>query len=468
METQLPATDARWTACLRLIQNNLQEQQFSTWFAPIRFAHFDEEKRVLTLGVPSPFVYEYIEAHFVRLLRTVLSHVYGEGIRLIYKVTTDATNDITMDLEAPSQPVVTPKVARTTGLNEAPRPLQELDSQLKPDYTFENFVEGDANKLPLTVGKAIAQNPRQSTFNPLFIYGGSGVGKTHLVNAIGLRLKELHPEKRVLYVSAHLFQVQYTDSVRRNTVNDFISFYQSIDVLIIDDIQEFASLQKTQLAFFHIFNHLHQNGRQLILTSDRPPVALQGMEERLLTRFKWGLLAELEQPGVALRRDILCYKIRRDGLQISDSVIDFIATNVDKSIRDLEGVVNSLMVFSVVNNCDIDVAMAERVIARTVGMAVQHKSLTVDDILDKTCGYFHLDRSDVLSQSRKAAVVLGRQVAMYLAQKHTTLSTTKIGVAIGRRNHATVVHSCQSVSQRISTDATFRSRVEELEEMLGK
>lgn len=465
MKANQPIIDARWTACLKLLQNNLPEQQFNTWFAPIHSAHFDNEQRELTLCVPSPFVYEYIEAHFVKLLRAVLLRTYGEGVRLIYKVTTDATNNISVDLEATSQSMVEAPVART-GLNRAPQPLQQLDSQLNPNYTFDTFVEGDANKLPRTVGLAIAKNPKQSTFNPLFIYGGSGVGKTHLVNAIGLRLKELHPEKRVLYVSAHLFQVQYTDSVRQNTVNDFIAFYQSIDVLIIDDIQEFAALQKTQLAFFHIFNHLHQNGRQLILTSDRPPMALQGMEERLLTRFKWGLLAELERPGVDLRRDILRLKIRRDGLRISEPVIDFIAMHTDQSIRDLEGVVNSLMAYSVVHNCEIDVEMAERVISRTVGMAAQRKEVTLDSILDQTCRYFQLDRDDVLSQSRKANIVLGRQVAMYMAQKHTTLSTTKIGMYIGRRNHATVVHSCQSIAQRLSSDVDFRTRLEELESLI--
>lgn len=466
METHRPITDSRWTECLRLIENNLTQQQFQTWFAPIRSAHFEEEQRELTLCIPSPFVHEYIEAHFVKLLRTVLVRVYGNGIKLKYEVTTDATNGITVDFEATPPSTVSTQPIRTYAVNQAPEPLQQLDSQLKPEYTFENFVEGAANKLPLTVGKAIAQNPKQSTFNPLFIYGGSGVGKTHLVNAIGLRLKELHPEKRVLYVSAHLFQVQFVNAKLQNKINDFISFYQSIDVLIIDDVQEFAGLEKTQLAFFHIFNHLHQNGRQLILTSDRPPVALQGMEDRLLTRFKWGLLAELEHPDVQLRRDILSFKVRRDGLQFSTPVINFIAEHVDKSIRDLEGVVNSLMVYSLVHNCEIDVEVAERVISRTIGMTTPRAVLTIEQILEHTCHFFHLDRNDVLSQSRKASVVLGRQVAMYLAQKHTTLSTTKIGIAIGRRNHATVVHSCQSISQRIDADADFRSRVKELEELL--
>ncbi len=449
-----------------MIQNNVQRQQFETWFAPITFVCFDESSRQLTLCVPSPFIREYIEAHFLKLFRAVLLRCFGEGVRLIYEVQVDATNDLHIDEEATSRSTQVGTPVRMSGLNRSPRQLQALDSQLKAEYTFDNFIEGDSNKLPRTVGLAIAQNPRQATFNPLFIYGGSGVGKTHLVNAIGTRLKELHPQLRVLYVSAHLFQVQYTDSVRQNTLNDFIAFYQSIDVLIIDDVQEFATLQKTQLTFFHIFNHLHQNGRQLILTSDRPPVALQGMEERLLTRFKWGLLAELERPNESLRRDILRYHIRHDGLHIPENVVSYIAAHVDNSIRDLEGVLNSLMAYSVVYNCDVDIALAERVIGRTIGLALQRPPITVESIVERTCAYFDQSPSDIMSSSRKANIVLVRQVIMYLAQKHTTLSTTRIGMAIGRRGHATVLHSCQAISRRLEADSEFRARVAELEQNL--
>lgn len=468
MEASVTTIDSRWNDCLRMISNNISPEQFNTWFAPITFVNFEEDERQLTLGLPSPFIKEYIEAHFLKLFRAVLQRVYGPAIRLKYEVKVDATNNIRVAEQATDQSTQVGKPVRNTGINQSPRYTQALDSQLKADYTFDNFIEGDSNKLTRTVGLAIAQNPRQVTFNPLFIYGGSGVGKTHLVNAIGTRLKELHPQLRVLYVSAHLFQVQYTDCVRQNTVNDFIAFYQSIDVLIIDDIQEFASLQKTQLAFFHIFNHLHQNGRQLIMTSDRPPMALQGMEERLLTRFKWGLLAELEQPSESLRRDILRYRIHRDGLNISEDVIHFIASNVDHSIRDLEGVINALMAYSVVYNCDIDLALAERVIGRTVGLHRQRPAITLERILEHTCNFFEQTADDVLSSSRKASVVLARQVVMYLTQKHTTLSTTRIGMAIGRRGHATVVHSCQAITHRLETDAAFRNRIAELEAQISE
>lgn len=454
-----PTEEQRWSACLKIIQHNVSQQQYAIWFAPLTLDSYDAQRRELTVCVPSPYFREHIEQHFLSLLRQSLVRVYGEGIRLMYKVKVDAKNDLSVSVEgstrttASQQPQMRLATAQST--------LQPLDSHLQDDLTFDNFVEGAANKLPRTVGMSIAENPHQMTFNPLFVYGASGVGKTHLVTAIGNRLKELHPQARVLYVSAHLFQVQYTESVRQNKTNDFIAFYQTIDVLIIDDIQELAT-EKTQLAFFHIFNHLHQNGKQLILTSDRPPVALGGMNERLLTRFKWGLLAELERPDQTLRRDILRSKVRHDGLRISEPVIDFISHNVDKSVRDLHGVVTSLMAYSVVYNCEVDIAMAERVIARTVGMA-ERREITIEGIVEQTCLAFGIEREELLSASRKATIVAGRQVAMYLAQKHTHLSTTKIGAAIGRRNHATVIHSCQSVQQRMETDRVFRQQVEELE-----
>ena len=465
METQ-PIIDSRWNQCLQLIRNNVQPQAFDTWFAHISPVTFDEAERKLYMGVPTHYFREHLEDHYLDLLRKVLHRVYGPGISLFYNVHADSTNGEDMVVEGTQRSTAGDKLLPTQPGNKAPHVLQQLDSQLNPNYTFDNFVEGFSNKLPRTVGVAIAKNPRQVTFNPLFIYGPSGVGKTHLVNAIGNLLKELHPEKRVLYVSAHLFQVQYTDSVRQNTVNDFISFYQSIDILIIDDVQEFTT-KATQQTFFHIFNHLHQNGRQLIFTSDRPPMALHGMEERLLTRFKWGLLAELERPNVELRRDILLSKIRQNGLRISEEVVDYIAGTVDCSVRDLEGVVHSLMAYSVVWNSDIDVSLAERVIAHTVGSSLEKRELTPEQILNHTCAYFEIDPSDVLSSSRKANVVNARQVAMYLVQKHTRLSTTKIGAAIGGRSHATVLHSCQTVEQRMSSDEAFSAQIDELETRLA-
>lgn len=310
----------------------------------------------------------------------------------------------------------------------------------------------------------MAQNPAR-TFNPLFIYGPSGVGKTHLVNAIGTRIKELYPEKRVLYVSAHLFQVQYTDSVRTNHFNDFITFYQTIDVLIIDDIQEFAGVTKTQNTFFHIFNHLHQNGKQLILTSDRAPVMLQGMEDRLLTRFKWGLVAELEKPDTELRKNILRNKIRQDGLTISESVISYIAENVNESVRELEGIVNSLLAQSILFKRDIDIELTQRIVRKAVKCA-EVKPVTVEDIIEKVCEYYKVDTSTIHTKTRKREVVQVRQVAMYLAKKHTDTSSSKIGQMIGKKDHATVLHACKIVKDQVDVDKAFKAEIDEIETTL--
>lgn len=456
-----------WEQCLLIIRNNVGEKQYNTWFDPIKILSF--ENRILTFGLPSQYFYEFLSEHFGRLIIYVVRRVFGENTQLKYSIVVDNINHLTMDIEPVSKP--TPYAPPRPALhgNEAPSPLQaplpqDLDPQLNRNYSFENFIEGVSNKLPRSVGEAIAEHPEQSTFNPLFIYGPSGVGKTHLVNAIGTRIKELYPTKRVLYVSAHLFQVQYTDSVRKNTVNDFINFYQTIDVLIIDDVQEFASLNKTQNTFFHIFNHLHQNGKQLILTSDRPPTALQGMEERLLTRFKWGLLAELEKPNQQLRHDILENKIRQDGLKIPEDVVDFVSENVNDSVRELEGVVNSLMAYSVVWNRDIDLPLAEQILKRAV--KAENKPITIDLILDKVCGYFNVKQEEVFTKCRKQPVAQVRQIAMYLAQKHTNLSLARIGTLIGKRTHATVLHSCNVVEDRLHVDKNFKSKMEEIEKLL--
>lgn len=456
----------QWKQCLEIIRNNVSEQLYNTWFEPIQCLSF--QNRTLTIQVPSQYVYEFLEEHYVGLLRSVLNRVFGTGTRLMYRIDADKTNNLTVDLEATTRPVNTPKVS-VREVNKAPTPLQatmpqDLDPQLNPNYNFDNFIEGLSNKLPRSVGQAIAEHPKQSTFNPLFIYGPSGVGKTHLVNAIGTKIKELYPQKRVLYLSAHLFQVQYTDSVRHNTVNDFITFYQSIDVLIIDDIQEFASLSKTQNTFFHIFNHLHQNGRQLILTSDRPPTALQGMEERLLTRFKWGLLAELEKPNEQLRKDILKSKIRHDGLKIPEEVIEYVSENVNNSVRELEGIVNSLMAYSVVYNRDVDLPLAEQIVRRAV--KIEHKPITIDLIIEKVCEYFGVKQEDIFTTSRKQAIVQVRQIAMFLAQKYTNLSSARIGSLIGKRNHATVLHSCNIVEGRMKVDKAYKNKIEEIENIL--
>ena len=457
-----------WNRCLDVIKDNVPETTYNTWFAPI--VPLKYEDKTLILQIPSQFFYEILEERFVDLIRKTLYKVIGEGTKLMYNVMVDKTSipNQTVNLEASNRSTaVTPK--SIFGANKAPNFLQapavqDLDPHLNPNYNFENFIEGNSNKLSRSVAEAVAQKPGGTAFNPLFLYGASGVGKTHLANAIGTKIKEIYPEKRVLYVSAHLFQVQYTDSVRNNTTNDFINFYQTIDVLIIDDIQEFAGVTKTQNTFFHIFNHLHQLGKQLILTSDKPPVDLQGMEERLITRLKWGLTAELSRPDLDLRKKILKNKINHDGIMIPDEVFNFIANNVTENVRDLEGILVSLMANAVINNREIDLPLTKRVVSQAVRL--EKKQISVQMIQEIVCKYFNLEQSVIQTNSRKREIVQARQITMYLAKKYTDSSFSHIGKIVGKKDHATVLHACKTIKDQIETSKSFRSSVEEIEVLL--
>lgn len=453
-----------WNRCLEIIRDNVPEQTYKTWFLPIIPLKYED--KTLVVQVPSQFFYEFLEDKFVDLLRKTLYKVIGEGTKLMYNVMVDKSSrpEKTVNYESTHRTIIPQKPTIDKAIPQIPVP--DLDPHLNPEYNFDTFIEGYSNKLSRSVAEAVALNPAKTIFNPLFLYGASGVGKTHLANAIGTKIKELYPEKRVLYVSAHLFQVQYTDSVRNNTTNDFINFYQTIDILIIDDIQEFAGVTKTQNTFFHIFNHLHQNGKQLILTSDRAPVLLQGIEERLLTRFKWGMVAELEKPTVELRKNILRNKIHRDGLQFPPEVIDYIAENVNESVRDLEGIVIAIMARSTIFNKEIDLDLAQHIVHGVVHN--ETKAVTIDDILKVVCKHFDLEPSAIHTKSRKREVVQARQIAMYLAKNHTDFSTSKIGKFIGNKDHATVLHACKTVKGQLEVDKSFHAEVQEIESLLKK
>ena len=456
--------DARWDNALALIRENVTQQQYDTWFSPIVFESCDEDKKALLVQVPSPFVYEYLEENYIDLLIKVLRRTFCPGIRLNYRVVTDKEHKLSQDIEA--DPVDIDKPKARTRANESPTILdaaqpQQLDPQLNPHLSFTNYIEGDSNKLPRSVGMSIADHPNTTQFNPLFIYGPSGCGKTHLINAIGLRTKQLYPQKRVLYISARLFQVQYTNSVLQRTINDFIRFYQTIDMLIVDDIQEWMTSPATQNTFFHIFDHLFRNGKRIILASDRPPVDLQGMPERLLTRFSCGLIAELEKPNEKLCVDILENKIRKDGLKIPRDVVQFISQTANGSVRDLQGVINSLMAYSIVYNSNIDMRLAERVIKRAV--KVDDKPLTVDEIVETVCNHFNVSPSAVGGKSRKRDLVVARQVSMYLAQKYTKMPASRIGKLVGNRDHSTVIHSCSQVETRLKIDKDFLDEIQSIE-----
>ena len=455
---------ALWDNCLQLIRQNVTEQQFKTWFEPIVFESFSESDATLLLQVPSAYFCEYLEQYYIRLMYWALTNSFKMKVKLNYRIVTDKAHKLTQDVAA-DQPVDIDVPKPSNRANQSPNVLdatpRDLNPQLDVHKTFQSFIEGDSNKLPRTVGLSVAEHPGKSTFNPFFVFGPSGCGKTHLINAIGVRCKEMYPQKRVLYVSARLFQVQFTDAVRRNTTNDFINFYQTIDVLIVDDIQEWATSPRTLDTFFHIFDHLFRLGKQIILASDRPPVDLDGVKDRLLTRFSCGLIAELEKPNVQLCVDILNAKCKRDGLKIPADVIQFIAETANGSVRDLEGVVNGLMAYSIVYNSNIDMRLAERVIKRAV--KVDNHPLTVDDILEKVCGHYNVAQQHVFSKSRKRDYVLVRQVSMYLAQKYTKMPASRIGQLIGGRDHSTVLHSCSTVEQRLKVDKAFMAEISSIE-----
>lgn len=461
-------TDFRslWTNCLIIIKDNISEAAYNTWFAPI--VPISYRDNIFTVQVPSQFFYEYLEEKYIDLIQRTLHRVMGEETILNYRVVVASDSDTAIEIrgESKKQSFPKPSVPQT---NKVPSPFnrvepQEFDSQINTKYSFDNFFEGNSNKLGRTAAEAVAENPAKTAFNPLFIHGSSGVGKTHLCHAIGAKIMEKFPEKKVLYLSAHLFKVQYTDATRFNTVNDFINFYQGVDILIIDDIQELSGLIKTQNTFFHIFNHLHQNNKQLIMTSDRAPMDMAGVEERLLTRFRWGLTTQLERPEKDLRKIILQQKIIADGLEISESVIDYIAENVTDNVRDLEGIIVSLMAHSIINDTEIDLTLARRVIEQSIKFEI--KKITVQKIQEVVCDYFNIKRDLIQSRSRKREIVQARQVAMYFTKTHTEMSLAQIGSHIGKRNHATVLHACNNIRGLMEVDKTFRSNIDEIERIL--
>jgi chromosomal replication initiator protein len=480
-----------WDECLRRIQASITKEQYDTLFAHATLVKHEKvareyqvpttsdgetqlKKKVamethITVRVPSQYIINCIEDRFVKLLHSILTAVFGKGVKLMW-LAADMNNN-TIEVPASSHTV---SLQDRPGLTTAPKdPIAEarpkvnqLDSHLIPEKDFENFVPGASNKLPLAISESIADQPNKNSFNPLFIYGESGVGKTHLVNAIGHRIKERHPRKNVLYISTHLFQLQFTSATQRNKINDFIYFYQQIDILIVDDIQELESLDKTQDAFFHIFNHLIQNNKKIILTSDRPPVELKNLKDRLLTRFKGGMLAEIERPDATLRRDILNNKIQHNGLKIPENVVEFVAENVSENVRELEGVVNSLMAYSVTCNREVDLGLAEIVVKRVTH--IEKKVITIEEILKRVCDYYSVKQDDIYTKSRKRNIVQVRQVSMYLAQKHTSLSCSRIGMLVGKRDHATVIHSVNQIEDRLTNDKKLKEDLLNIEELLLK
>ncbi len=465
-----------WNRCLQVIKDNVPSVSFRTWFEPIIPVKL--RGNVLTIQVPSPFFYEYLEEQYIDLLKKTLRKELGPDAKLEYNVVMENASvderPYTVRLparqktELKNRPLSVPMDKEEISIrNPFIIPgLKKLhiDPQLNSEYSFANFIEGECNRLARSAGYAVSQKPGKTAFNPLFIYGDSGLGKTHLAQAIGIEVKEHFPELTVLYVSANRFQTQFIESIRNNTRNDFLHFYQMIDVLIVDDVHEFAGKEKTQDIFFHIFNHLHQSGKQLILTSDKAPVELQGLEQRLLSRFKWGLSTDLQAPDFETRLAILRKKVYNDGIEMSDEILEYIATHITTNIRELEGALISLLAQSTLNKKEITLDLARKMIDKLVKNT--HREMSIDYIQKVVSEFYNIPIDLMLSKTRKREIVQARQVAMYFSKNLTKSSLATIGSRIGGKDHATVLHACRTVNNLIETDKRFRLQIEEIEKRL--
>ena len=465
-----------WNNCLSFIKDNIQPQAYKTWFLPIKAVKLSEN--ILSIEVPSKFFYEWLEEHYVKLLKTALQKELGNDARLVYSIRMENTlgNKVAFTESIPSnnrsgvapQDVDAPLNSQAAELKNpfvipGIKNLQ-IESQLNPNYNFENFLEGDSNRLGRSAALAVAAKPGGTSFNPLLIFGGVGLGKTHLAHAIGVEIKEKYQDKTVLYIAAEKFTQQYIEAVKKNTRNDFIHFYQLLDVLIIDDVQFLSGKTGTQDVFFHIFNHLHQNGKQVILTSDKAPVDMQDIEQRLLSRFKWGLSAELQLPNYETRISILKNKLYRDGVHISNDIIEYVAKNIKTNVRELEGAIISLIAQSSFNKVEITQELAQDVVMKFVKNT--KREVSIDYIQKVVSDYFQMDIETLQSKTRRRHIVQARQLAMYFAKKFTKASLASIGNQIGKRDHATVLHACKTVDNLTFTDKQFRKYVEDLSQKL--
>ena len=445
-----------WEDCRAILRDNLSVEQFSAWFEPIASLGFEDGK--LTLAVPSPFCVEFIEKNYLSILVPTLRRVYGEGVKLYYKFNQISNHPETAITEGGM--TSSPALRHQGGGLFQPPVVATVDSQLNPRYTFENYCSSTSNKIARAIGEAIANDPKLKTFNPLFVFGPTGVGKTHLIQAIGIKIKEHNPLARILYVSARLFESQFTVAARNGKINEFISFYQSIDTLIIDDIQDLVDKDKTQNTFFHIFNHLHQHDRQIIMSSDCAPSEMEGFEARLLSRFKWGMQVELDRPDIALRRNVLKLKADSDGLLLPSDVSEFIAANVTQSVRELEGIVVSLLAHATVFNRDISLDLAKRVVSNAV--KIKRHQVNFEMVADAVASHYHISVDLLFTKSRRREVSDARQVVMYLAKKLVKMPLTTIGQRLDR-SHATVIYGCQTIENRIVTEKKLASDIDAIE-----
>lgn len=462
-----------WDACLELIREKVNTQSFKTWFEPIVPLHL--RSGVLTVQVPSQFFYDWLEEHYYSIINATITHVLGADATLEYAVRVEETPvDTEYHTPVPLPPPLrhpVPLPTSLSGMRSGPdrdQPKDQFPSSLNPRYTFDNFIKGDSNQLARAAASAVANNPGGTSFNPLVIYGGTGLGKTHLMQAIGNHVLTHGKAKRVLYASSEKFTVDFVDAVQRDRISDFSSFYRSMDVLIVDDIQFFAGKEKTQDNFFHTFNELHQIGKQIILSSDRPPKELRGLDDRLLSRFQWGLTSDIQPPDLETRIAILRKKSENDGIELSQDVVEFIAANVTSNIRELEGCLISLLARASLEGREINLDLARDVLKMVVGDV--RSPMTIDTIQRTVCDYFNLPEDLLRAKTRKQEVVNARQIAMYLAKELTNSSLKTIGLHFGGRDHSTVIHAYQSVEDQMRIDSKYQATVTQIRrrlQMLG-
>lgn len=454
-----------WTDCLEVIKGSVGEENFKTWFKPI--VPLKVEGDVLTIQVPSQFFYEWLEDNYVPVLKKALTTVLGPAGRLEYSVIVDSgnTNNPPVSVHYPNG--MGGKRPQGNGMGDEYSPFQfkalnplTVNSRLNPAYTFENFVEGDCNRLARSAGVAVAKKPGTTSFNPLMLYGGVGVGKTHLVQAIGNEIRNNMPNKIVLYVDQNDFTTQFLNALQNHKLQDFQNFYLQVDLLILDDVQFLAGREKTQEIFFHIFNQLHQSGKQIIMTSDCPPRDMKGFQERLLSRFKWGLTADLQEPDFETKLVIIHRKMHADGIDIPTEVAEYLAYSVDTNLRDMEGVLNSLIFHATLLKKNIDLELAKEVLKNII-KEIQ-SDVSVDFIQKTVSEYFKVDLESLKSKIKKREIVIPRQVAMYFCKRYTQLTLALIGNNFGGRDHSTVIHALESVEDMMKTDANFKLSVDEL------
>ena len=454
-----------WNGILSYVKENIGQQSFDTWFKPI--VALKLESNVLTIQVPSQFFYEWLEEHYVTILRKALHNELGITGKLEYSIIVDKGSDTNKPYVVNIPNNRTNNNTRVLNTPQVSNPFDiqavsgfATDSQLNQNYTFDNFIEGDCNRLARSAGLAVVNKPGVTSFNPLFLYSSVGLGKTHLVQAIGNKLKQDKSEKFVLYVSSEKFANQVIEAFKNNNIQEFANYYLQVDVLIVDDIQFLAGKEKTQEIFFHIFNHLHQSGKQIIMTSDCPPKELKGLQERLISRFKWGLTADLQQPDFETRMAIIYKKIENDGIVLPKEVIEYIAYSVDTNVRELEGVIVSLIAQSSLARKEIDLDLAKQ----ALNSIVQNIDIEVNmDYIQKFVqNYFDISIELMKAKTRKREVVVARQVSMYLAKEYTNMSLKSIGAHFGGRDHSTVIHAITTVNDMMDTDQQFYATMQDV------